>query len=56
MNLLLFNVVNCKQYIILYSVTFSEFLKENKSLPGREGQMEEILSFVRSKLLDGTSG
>ncbi|KAJ8717714.1 hypothetical protein PYW07_005644 [Mythimna separata] len=34
----------------------NDFLKENKSLPGRENQMEEILSFVRSKLLDGTSG
>lgn len=33
-----------------------DFLKENKSLPGRESQMEEILSFVRTKLLDGTSG
>ncbi|KAF9424702.1 hypothetical protein HW555_000003 [Spodoptera exigua] len=33
-----------------------EFLKQNKSLPGREGQMEEILSFVKTKLLDGTSG
>ncbi|PZC87354.1 hypothetical protein B5X24_HaOG201590 [Helicoverpa armigera] len=33
-----------------------EFLKENRALPGRESQMEEILSFVRSKLLDSTSG
>ncbi|KAM3960370.1 origin recognition complex subunit 1 [Aphomia sociella] len=33
-----------------------DFMKENKSLPGRESQMDEILSFVRSKLLDGTSG
>ncbi|XP_037962032.2 origin recognition complex subunit 1 [Plutella xylostella] len=32
------------------------YAKQNKSLPGREQQMEEILSFVRSKLLDGTSG
>ncbi|XP_063626861.1 origin recognition complex subunit 1 [Cydia splendana] len=33
-----------------------EILKENNSLPGRESQMEEILSFVRSKLLSETSG
>ncbi|CAH0724259.1 unnamed protein product, partial [Brenthis ino] len=33
-----------------------EFLSENKSLPGRENQMHEILSFVRSKLLHGMSG
>ncbi|XP_026491784.2 origin recognition complex subunit 1 [Vanessa tameamea] len=34
----------------------NEFLIENKSLPGRENQMHEILSFVRSKLLHGVSG
>ncbi|XP_030030246.2 origin recognition complex subunit 1 [Manduca sexta] len=33
-----------------------ENAKENKSLPGRENQMDEILSFVRTKLLDGSSG
>ncbi|XP_075981125.1 origin recognition complex subunit 1 [Anticarsia gemmatalis] len=33
-----------------------DFLKENKALPGRESQMDEILSFVRSKLYDGSSG
>ncbi|XP_050352589.1 origin recognition complex subunit 1 isoform X2 [Nymphalis io] len=33
-----------------------EFLVENKSLPGRENQMHEILSFVRSKLLHAVSG
>ncbi|XP_026744810.1 origin recognition complex subunit 1-like [Trichoplusia ni] len=33
-----------------------EFVKDSKSLPGRESQMEEILSFVRTKLLDGVSG
>ncbi|KAL4704286.1 hypothetical protein ACJJTC_016304 [Scirpophaga incertulas] len=33
-----------------------EYLKDNKSLPGRENQLEEILSFVRNKLLDGASG
>ncbi|XP_023939944.2 origin recognition complex subunit 1 [Bicyclus anynana] len=33
-----------------------ELLSENKSLPGRENQLHEILSFVRSKLLHGTSG
>ncbi|CAD0203314.1 unnamed protein product [Chrysodeixis includens] len=33
-----------------------EFIRDNKSLPGRESQMEEILSFVRTKLLDGVSG
>ncbi|CAH2042138.1 unnamed protein product, partial [Iphiclides podalirius] len=35
---------------------FTEFLKENRSLPGRESQMEVILSFVRNKLLDKMSG
>ncbi|CAB3229047.1 unnamed protein product [Arctia plantaginis] len=33
-----------------------DFLQENKSLPGRESQMDEILSFVRTKLLDRISG
>ncbi|RVE51407.1 hypothetical protein evm_003962 [Chilo suppressalis] len=33
-----------------------EYMKDNKSLPGRESQMAEILSFIRNKLLDGTSG
>ncbi|XP_053614639.1 origin recognition complex subunit 1 [Plodia interpunctella] len=33
-----------------------DFLNDNRSLPGREAQMDEILSFVRSKLLDATSG
>ncbi|XP_045537478.1 origin recognition complex subunit 1 [Papilio machaon] len=33
-----------------------EFLKENQSLPGRESQMKEILSYVRNKLLDNMSG
>ncbi|XP_026763079.2 origin recognition complex subunit 1 [Galleria mellonella] len=34
----------------------NEFVKDNTYLPGRESQMDEILSFVRNKLLDGTSG
>ncbi|XP_059059042.1 origin recognition complex subunit 1 [Achroia grisella] len=34
----------------------NELIKDNNSLPGRESQMDEILSFVRNKLLDGTSG
>ncbi|XP_039759498.1 origin recognition complex subunit 1 [Pararge aegeria] len=33
-----------------------EFLAENNSLPGRENQLHEILSFVRTKLLHSTSG
>ncbi|CAK1584286.1 unnamed protein product [Parnassius mnemosyne] len=33
-----------------------DYLNENRSLPGRESQMEEILSFVRNKLLDNMSG
>ncbi|XP_013187490.2 origin recognition complex subunit 1 [Amyelois transitella] len=33
-----------------------DFTNDNKSLPGRESQMDEILSFVRTKLLDATSG
>lgn len=41
--------------IFLFNL-FSEFLTENKSLPGRENQMHEILSFVRSKLLHAVSG
>ncbi|CAG4987048.1 unnamed protein product [Colias eurytheme] len=34
----------------------NDFTKENRSLPGRENQLDEILSFVRSKLLDHMSG
>ncbi|XP_069361490.1 origin recognition complex subunit 1 isoform X2 [Maniola hyperantus] len=33
-----------------------EFIIENKSLPGRENQLNQILAFVRSKLLHGRSG
>nr|ADD10137.2 origin recognition complex subunit 1 [Bombyx mori] len=33
-----------------------DYVNENKALPGRESQMDEILSFVKTKLLDGTSG
>ncbi|XP_041984784.1 origin recognition complex subunit 1 [Aricia agestis] len=33
-----------------------EYTKENKSLPGRENQLHEILSFIRAKLCDGSSG
>ncbi|CAG5036081.1 unnamed protein product [Parnassius apollo] len=33
-----------------------DYLNENQSLPGRESQMEEILSFVKNKLLDNMSG
>ncbi|XP_063830342.1 origin recognition complex subunit 1 isoform X1 [Ostrinia nubilalis] len=36
--------------------TLDDYMKDNKSLPGRENQLDEILSFVRNKLLDGTSG
>lgn len=37
-------------------VPFTDYAKQNKSLPGRESQMEEILSFVKTKLCDRTSG
>ncbi|XP_050674715.1 origin recognition complex subunit 1 [Leptidea sinapis] len=33
-----------------------EYTKENRSLPGRENQLEEILTFVRSRLLANRSG
>ncbi|CAH4030346.1 origin recognition complex subunit 1 [Pieris brassicae] len=33
-----------------------DFTKDNSSLPGREVQLDEILSFVRSKLLNNLSG
>ncbi|CAF4808837.1 unnamed protein product [Pieris macdunnoughi] len=33
-----------------------DFTKDNSSLPGREAQLDEILSFVRSKLLNNLSG
>ncbi|KAI5633216.1 ATPase family associated with various cellular activities (AAA) domain-containing protein [Phthorimaea operculella] len=39
-----------------HSIDDNNDLKKDSSLPGREMQLEEILSFVRSKLLDGTSG
>ncbi|XP_045783859.1 origin recognition complex subunit 1-like isoform X2 [Maniola jurtina] len=33
-----------------------KFIIENKALPGRESQLREIFTFVKNKLLHGTSG